>query len=96
MAIFTDELSSVDRHRVASRLVEDARERVNLAASVPASGLEDAELERLLTGLTGLEAQTAALRMDLLGESERRQIAKREGLADTAAWAARLTGPRVR
>ena len=79
-------------HGVASGLVEDARERVTAAASVPASVLDDGELARLLTGLTGLEAQSQALRLELLAEAERREVAAREGQADTAAWAARLTG----
>ena len=92
MAIFVEDATSIDPHRVASQLVEEARERVTGAASVPSSSSDDAELERLLTGLSGLEAQAAALRMELLAESERREIAAREGLADTAAWAARLTG----
>jgi hypothetical protein len=92
MAIFVEDATSIDPHRVASRLVDEARERVMGAASLPSSSLEDGELERLLTGLSGLEAQAAALRLELLAESERREIAAREGLADTAAWAARLTG----
>ena len=69
-------------HRAASGLVEDAREQVTAAASVPASGLDDAELARLLTGLTGLEAQSAALRLELMAEAERREVAAREGLAE--------------
>ena len=76
----------------ASQLIEDARDHVTVAASVPVSGLEDAELKRLLVGLTALEAQAAALRLELLSEAKRREVAAREGLADTAAWAARLTG----
>lgn len=92
MAIFVDDAASIDPSRVASRLVEEARERVTVAASVPAADLEDGELERLLVGLTGLEAQAAALRMELLVEADRRDVAARDGLANTDAWAARLTG----
>ena len=92
MSISVDDVASVDGHRVASRLVEDARERVTAAAAVPASGLADGELARLLTGLTRLEAQGSALRLELMAEAERRDVAAREALADTAGWLAQLTG----
>jgi hypothetical protein len=59
---------------------------------VPVSSLEDDELARLLIGSNALEAQAAALRMELMAEAKRRDVAAREAMADTAAWLAQLTG----
>jgi hypothetical protein len=59
---------------------------------VPASGLEDTELTAALSLAAALEAQAASLKLELVAEADRRETAAREGLADTAAWAARLVG----
>jgi hypothetical protein len=69
-----------------------ARRAVEEAAAVPAGSLSDEELIRAVEGTSVLENQAASLKLALLGEAERRRLAKRLGATGTDAWAASLTG----
>jgi hypothetical protein len=69
-----------------------ARESVATAAGAVTSALPDGELTAAIEVVAALEAQTAALRLELVAEAERREMAARSGATGTDAWAARLTG----
>ena len=92
MAISISEFDDFDPKRAVSLLLAAASERTRAAGSVPASCLEDTELTEALSLVAALEAQAASLKLTLVAEADVREAAAREGLADTAAWAARLIG----
>ncbi len=54
--------------------------------------LGDAELAGAVESVAALSAQVAALRLALLAEADRREVAARHAFTGTDAWAARLTG----
>lgn len=72
--------------------VEAARAEVQAAAAVPLGSVEQWELGSTLAALTRLEAQVAALKLEVLAEADRRQVADEAADTGTDAWAARLTG----
>jgi hypothetical protein len=92
MAISISEFPGFDPKRAVSGLLAAAGERTRAAGSVPASCLEDHELTEALAAAAALEAQAASVKLALVAEADARDVAAREGLADTAAWAARLIG----
>jgi len=86
---------SVHQLHAASLPVERvavARGAVTEAASVPADAIAGEELAGLVSELAGLEAQVTALKLDLVAEADRRNLAEDTAAADTGAWAAGLTG----
>ncbi|MGI9155343.1 MAG: DUF222 domain-containing protein [Marmoricola sp.] len=62
------------------------------AAAAPVFGLDDDQLGSVVAEVAGLESAVMALKLSLLAEADRREVAQREADADTGAWAARLTG----
>ena len=92
MAISIEEFPGFDPTRAVSMLLAAASERTLAAGSVPVSCLEDTELAEALGVAAALEAQACSVKLALVAEADRREVAAREGLADTASWAARLTG----
>ena len=56
-------------------------------AQVPADELGD-----VTAGLAQLEAQVVSLRLEVLAEADRRQVAEQTADTGTDAWAAKLTG----
>lgn len=73
-------------------LLSEARSSLQAVATAPLAGVDDDELTSCLESVAMLEAQTAALRLALLAEAERRDLARSLGASGTDAWAARLTG----
>jgi hypothetical protein len=69
-----------------------ARAAVEAAASVPATSLDVWEVTEAVAELTALESQVTSLKLSLLAEADRRDAGDETGAADTAAWAAKLTG----
>jgi hypothetical protein len=72
--------------------VEELRASLEGLQRVPLERLGDGEVQAVLTELTGLESQVAALRLAVLGEVEERRLAQRQAATGTEAWAAALTG----
>jgi hypothetical protein len=72
--------------------VAAARAAVEAAAEVPAGVLDRFELSEAVAELVALESQVAALKLSMLAEADRRQVADETADTDTDAWAARLTG----
>lgn len=75
-----------------ARAVAAARAAVEEAAAVPVGSLDRFEVSEGLAELVALEAQATELRLRLLAEADRRELADQEAATDTAAWAAKLTG----
>ncbi len=84
-------LSSTPCSRVVDA-VSSARSAVRAAAAVPTDSLSVDELTDAIARVAALEAQAGALRLSLLAEADRRQVAQSLGATGTDAWAARLTG----
>lgn len=61
-------------------------------AEIPVGSLGSDELPDVLSELAVLEARVGALKLDVLAEADRRQIADQTGDTGTDAWAAKLTG----
>jgi uncharacterized protein DUF222 len=59
---------------------------------IPVGSLDPDELPEVISELAILEARVGALKLDVLAEADRRQVADRTGDTGTDAWAARLTG----
>ncbi len=86
-ALAVERLRTPVAHRVAA-----AREAVEAAAAVPVGSLDTDEVSESLASLVALESQVAALKLTVLREADRRDLAEREAATGTDAWAARLTG----
>ncbi len=67
-------------------------EAFNHAVAIPVGSLGRDELPEVLSELAVLEARVGALKLDVLAEADRRQIADETGDTGTDAWAAKLTG----
>jgi hypothetical protein len=80
------------RSQVVPGHVAAARAAVEAAARVQATTLDVYEVSEGIAELTALESQVTALKLSLLAEADRREAADETGAADTAAWAAKLTG----
>lgn len=65
---------------------------LDVAREVPLFGVENSDLESGVGALAVLESQAASLRLALLAEADRRQIADQCAATGTDAWAAGLTG----
>jgi hypothetical protein len=65
---------------------------ITSAAEVPIGSLERWELGDCLAALVSLESRVAALRLEVLGEADRRALAEEAADTGTDAWASRLTG----
>ena len=76
----------------AAPAVSEASERLAQAHEVALDRVHRDELGQLLATLATLESQTEALRLKVLAEAERRQVAADEAATGTDAWAAALTG----
>jgi hypothetical protein len=61
-------------------------------AEIPVGSLGIDELPDVLSELAVLEARVGAIKLDVLAEADRRQIADQTGDTGTDAWAAKLTG----
>lgn len=61
-------------------------------AEIPVGSLGIDELPDVLSDLAVLEARVGAIKLDVLAEADRRQIADQTGDTGTDAWAAKLTG----
>lgn len=83
----TEEQQLLDR-------VAHARADLTQADQGDASSLRDDQVASALHELAALEAQTAALRLRLQAEAERRALAAKAGDSGTDAWLAKLTGER--
>ena len=59
---------------------------------IPVGSLGRDELPEVLSELAILEARVGALKLDVLAEADRRQVADQTGDTGTDAWAAKLTG----
>ena len=70
----------------------DACDALDRLHQVPLDQVVTPELEHATAGLAQLEAQVASLRLSVLGEADRRQVADQTADTGTDAWAARLTG----
>ena len=69
-----------------------AVEEIEAAAAVPVGSLQREELPVALADLARLESMVCALKLQVLAEADRRQIAEDEAATGTPAWAAKLTG----
>ncbi|MEP7740109.1 hypothetical protein ABKW28_20880, partial [Nocardioides sp. 31GB23] len=76
----------------AAPAVSEASAHLARAHEVALDRVHRDELGQLLTTLATLESQTEALRLKVLAEAERRQVAADEAATGTDAWAAALTG----
>ncbi len=76
----------------AAARVATAQAEVRAAAAVPVWSVGGEELPRLLSDLTSLESQVAALKLSVLAEADRRRVADEAAATGTPAWAAQLTG----
>ena len=76
----------------AAPAVSEASAHLARAHEVALDRVHRDELAQLLTTLATLESQTEALRLKVLAEAERRQVAADEAATGTDAWAAALTG----
>jgi hypothetical protein len=65
---------------------------IEAAGSVPVGSLEREELPIALADLARLESMVCALKLQVLAESDRRQLAEEAAATGTPAWAAKLTG----
>ena len=72
--------------------VDAARASLRRVLDVPVASVGTDELTDALASVGVLESQAAALRMRLLAEADRREVATRLGATGTDAWAASLTG----
>ncbi|MGZ4437407.1 MAG: DUF222 domain-containing protein, partial [Nocardioidaceae bacterium] len=77
---------------VLGSAVRVARNAVGTAIGLTRSRVSDVELEAALADAAALEAQAAALKVRLLAEADRRQMAELTGATGTDAWAAGVTG----
>lgn len=73
-------------------LVSPAHSAVLAAGQVPPSTWSVDELTDGIVSVAVLASQVDALRLSLLAEADRRQVAQSLGATGTDAWAARLTG----
>ena len=80
------------RPSVVTEEVARARAAVEAAAEVPMGSLEAGEVRHALGELAMLESQVTSLKLAVLAEADLRDAAEETGAADTAAWAAKLTG----
>ena len=76
----------------AAPAVSEASAHLARAHEVALERVHRDELGQLLTTLATLESQTEALRLKVLAEAERRQVAADQAATGTDAWAAALTG----
>jgi len=76
---------------VVTGCVDAARESVTVAAAVPLSALDEGALSATLSGVSVLESQVAALKLQILAEADRRRVAEQTSDTGTDAWAAKLT-----
>ena len=76
----------------AAPAVSEASAHLAHAHDVALDRVHRDELGQLLVTLATLESQTEALRLKVLAEAERRQVAADEAATGTDAWAAALTG----
>jgi hypothetical protein len=76
----------------AAPAVSEASAQLAHAHEVALDRVHRDELGQLLVTLATLESQTEALRLKVLAEAERRQVAADEAATGTDAWAAALTG----
>ena len=76
----------------AAPAVSEASAHLARAHEVALDRVHRDELGQLLVTLATLESQTEALRLKVLAEAERRQVAADEAATGTDAWAAALTG----
>ena len=76
----------------AAPAVSEASAHLAHAHEVALDRVHRDELGQLLVTLATLESQTEALRLKVLAEAERRQVAADEAATGTDAWAAALTG----
>lgn len=74
--------------------VEAAQASLTAAGAVRMEVVSDRELAGAVTTAAALESQAAALKLALIAEADRRELAEREAWANTGAWAAALTGSR--
>ena len=72
--------------------VEAAQGEIDAALAVPIESLHDDELPESLTEVAVLEAKAGALRLSILAEADRRELARLAAETGTDAWAAKLTG----
>jgi len=72
--------------------VEAAQGEIDAALALPIESLHDAELPQALTEVAVLEAKAGALRLSILAEADRRELARLAAETGTDAWAAKLTG----
>src|SRR3954447_26620584 len=79
------------RSAVATAL-EAASAAVAQAAAVAPNSVAPGDLADAVASAARLEAQVAALRLGLLAEADRRQVATDAGASGTDAWVAKLTG----
>jgi hypothetical protein len=80
------------RPPVVAGLIAAARDSVASVGRVPAGTMSAAELADAVTGLEALAAQVASVRLRVLAEADRRDVAEESGATGTDAWAAALTG----
>ena len=80
------------RPSVVTEEVARARAAVEAAAEVPMGSLDSCEVKHALAELAMLESQVTSLKLAVLAEADRRDAGEETGAADTAAWAAKLTG----
>ena len=76
----------------AAPAVSEASAHLAHAHEVALDRVHRDELGQLLVTLATLESQTESLRLKVLAEAERRQVAADEAATGTDAWAAALTG----
>ena len=79
------------RPEVSAQVVV-ARSAIGSAVAVPVGSLDADELTESITEVAALEAQAGALRLALLAEADRRELARSLGATGTIDWVARLTG----
>ena len=72
--------------------MDAARASLRGVLDLPVASVGTDELTDALASVGVLESQAAALRMRLLAEADRREVATRLGATGTDAWAASLTG----
>ncbi|CAN5284192.1 hypothetical protein BH18ACT9_BH18ACT9_22510 [soil metagenome] len=72
--------------------VNAARDAVQGALSVPVASVDEVELSEALVEVTALASQVAALKLQVLAQTDARQMAEQAAATSTDAWAAALTG----
>jgi hypothetical protein len=80
------------RSPVMATEIAAARSAFDRVTEISVGSLQRDELPEVLSELAILESRVAALKLDVLAEADRRQIADQTGDTGTDAWAAKLTG----